>query len=125
MRTIPTDLRDGAFLLNAIRCGELIVEWRRKYLEVSLNRYLLDHEVNNPGLGAEFCHLMVQLAFAAKIMAREITLAPLVVESGLAGARALVPGHTYRVSVESRNHTYTWTFRAGKAEPLRSSDSTR
>jgi fructose-1,6-bisphosphatase I len=54
---------------------------------VSLTRYLLDHEGNNPGLGAEFCHLMVQLAFAAKIMAREITVAPLVVESGVAGER--------------------------------------
>jgi Fructose-1-6-bisphosphatase, N-terminal domain len=54
---------------------------------VSLTRYLLDHEGNNPGLGVEFCHLMVQLAFAVKIMAREITLAPLVLESGLAGER--------------------------------------
>src|SRR5271167_3790546 len=54
---------------------------------VSLTRYLLDHEGVNPELGAEFCHLMVQLAFAAKIMAREITLAPLVAESGLAGER--------------------------------------
>jgi fructose-1,6-bisphosphatase len=54
---------------------------------VSLTRYLLDHEGDKPGLGAEFCHLMVQLAFAVKIMAREITLAPLVLESDLAGER--------------------------------------
>jgi fructose-1,6-bisphosphatase I len=54
---------------------------------ISLTRYLLDHEGSKPGLGAEFCHLMVQLAFAVKIMTREITLAPLVLESGLAGER--------------------------------------
>jgi fructose-1,6-bisphosphatase I len=54
---------------------------------VSLTRYLLDHEGDNPGLGAEFCHLMVQLEFAAKIMAREITRAPLGLESGPAGER--------------------------------------
>jgi fructose-1,6-bisphosphatase I len=54
---------------------------------VSLTRYLLDHEGNNPALGTEFCHLMDQLAFAAKIMAREITRAPLELESGPAGER--------------------------------------
>jgi fructose-1,6-bisphosphatase I len=54
---------------------------------VSLSRYLLDHEGNNAELGAEFCHLMVQLAFAAKVMAREITVAPLAVEAGSAGER--------------------------------------
>src|SRR5437763_868541 len=53
----------------------------------SLSRYLLDHEGDNPELGAEFSHLMVQLAFVAKLMAREITLAPLAVESGSAGER--------------------------------------
>jgi len=54
---------------------------------VSLTRYLLDHEGDNPELGPEFCHLMVQLAFAAKIMAREITLAPLVEKPGFVGGR--------------------------------------
>src|SRR2546423_14367486 len=53
----------------------------------SLSRYLLDHERDNPELGADFCHLIVQLAFAAQVMAREITLAPLAVESGSAGER--------------------------------------
>jgi fructose-1,6-bisphosphatase I len=54
---------------------------------VSLTRYLLDHERDKPELGAEFCHLMIQLAFAAKIMAHDIALAPLVVKPGLAGER--------------------------------------
>jgi fructose-1,6-bisphosphatase I len=54
---------------------------------VSLIRYLFDHEGNQPELGAEFCQLMVQVASAAKVMAREITLVPLVVESGLTGER--------------------------------------
>ena len=35
---------------------------------VSFARYLLDHEAKRPELGVEFCHLMVQLALAAKIL---------------------------------------------------------
>src|SRR5271170_5460353 len=54
---------------------------------VSLTRYLLDHEAKRPELGAEFCHLMVQLAFAAKIMACEITRAALVGKLGLVGTQ--------------------------------------
>src|ERR1700747_1948061 len=54
---------------------------------VSLTRYLLDHEAKRPELGSEFCHLMVQLAFAAKIMAHEITRAALVGRLGLVGGR--------------------------------------
>jgi fructose-1,6-bisphosphatase I len=52
---------------------------------VSLTRHLLDHEAREPELGVEFCHLMAQLAFAAKIMAREIARAPLVDMLGLSG----------------------------------------
>ena len=54
---------------------------------VSFARYLLDHEAKRPELGVEFCHLMVQLAFAAKIMAREITRAALINRLGLVGTQ--------------------------------------
>src|SRR5689334_18514772 len=54
---------------------------------VSLTRFLLRHEASNPELGSEFCHFMAQLAFAAKIMAREITRAGLIGKLGLAGDR--------------------------------------
>jgi hypothetical protein len=50
---------------------------------VSFAPYLLDHEGKRPELGVEFCHLMVQLAFAAKIIAREITRAALINRIGL------------------------------------------
>ena len=38
---------------------------------ISLTRYLQDHEAERPELGSEFCHLMAQLAFAAKLIARK------------------------------------------------------
>ena len=52
---------------------------------VSLTRHLLDHEASKRELGIEFCHLMAHLAFAAKIMARQIARAPLVGMLGLNG----------------------------------------
>jgi fructose-1,6-bisphosphatase I len=54
---------------------------------VSLTRYLLEHEAKDPALGAEFCRLMAQIAFAAKIMAHDITRASLLGASGAAGER--------------------------------------
>ena len=54
---------------------------------ISLTRHLLDQEAKHPALGAEFCHLMVQLAFAAKIMAREISRAALIDRLGLVGGK--------------------------------------
>jgi fructose-1,6-bisphosphatase I len=52
---------------------------------ISLTRFLLGHEAKNPELGSEFCHLMAQLAFAAKIMAHEIGRAGLIGKLGPAG----------------------------------------
>jgi fructose-1,6-bisphosphatase I len=54
---------------------------------ISLTRHLLDEEAGHPALGTEFCHLMVQLAFAAKIMAREISRAALIDRLGLVGGK--------------------------------------
>jgi fructose-1,6-bisphosphatase I len=54
---------------------------------ISLTRHLLDQEAKNPELGTEFCHLMVQLAFAAKIMAREISRAALIGRLELVGVQ--------------------------------------
>jgi len=54
---------------------------------ISLTRHLLDHEAKRPELGAEFCHLMIQLAFAAKMMACEITRAALVGRLGVVGGQ--------------------------------------
>jgi fructose-1,6-bisphosphatase I len=54
---------------------------------VSLTRFLLGHEAKDAELGSEFCHFMAQFAFAAKIMAREITRAGLIGKLGLAGDR--------------------------------------
>ena len=53
---------------------------------ISLIRHLLDTEAKDRALGSEFCHLMVQIAFAAKIMAHEISRAGLMVRSELVGA---------------------------------------
>jgi fructose-1,6-bisphosphatase I len=52
---------------------------------VSLTQHLLNHEAKNAELGLDFCHLMGQLAFAAKIIAREISRAALVEGLGPAG----------------------------------------
>jgi hypothetical protein len=60
---------------------------------VSFARYLLDHEAKRPELGVEFCHLMVQLAFAAKIMAREIARAALINRLGLVGTKTRLVTH--------------------------------
>jgi fructose-1,6-bisphosphatase I len=54
---------------------------------VSLTRYLLDHEAENPALGSEYCHLMLQIAFAAKIITREIACAALRNQLGFTGER--------------------------------------
>ena len=54
---------------------------------ISLTRHLLNHEAKYTPLGAEFCHLTVQLAFAAKIMAREIRRAALIRSFGFTGAQ--------------------------------------
>ena len=52
---------------------------------ISLTRHLLNHEAKYPALGTEFCHLMVQLAVAAKIMAREIRRTALMRSFGFNG----------------------------------------
>jgi fructose-1,6-bisphosphatase I len=52
-----------------------------------LTRHLFDQEAKDRALGTEFCHLMVQLAFAAKIMAREISRAALTDRLGLVGGQ--------------------------------------
>lgn len=54
---------------------------------VSLNRYLIGREAANPSLGTPFCHLMMQLASAAKIMARAVAGAGLIGSSELAGGQ--------------------------------------
>lgn len=54
---------------------------------VSLAQYLFDHEARDPALGSEFCQLMMQIAFAAKIIARELTRASPPGGLGLTGER--------------------------------------
>jgi fructose-1,6-bisphosphatase I len=52
---------------------------------ISLTQYLLSHEAKNAELGPDFCHVMGQLAFAAKSIAREVSRAALVEGLGSAG----------------------------------------
>src|ERR1700730_7450661 len=72
---------------NVFKAGTSADESFMSTEAVSFARYLLDHEAKRPELGVEFCHLMVQLALAAKIMAREITRAALINRLGLVGTQ--------------------------------------
>jgi fructose-1,6-bisphosphatase I len=76
---------------------------------VSFARYLLDHEAKRPELGVEFCHLMLQLAFAAKIIAREITRAALINRLGLVGTQNAT-GDAQKILDVFTNDTMTRTF---------------
>lgn len=76
---------------------------------VSFARYLLDHEAKRPELGVEFCHLMLQLAFAAKIIAREITRAALINRLGLVGTQNAT-GDAQKILDVFTNDTMTRAF---------------
>ena len=52
---------------------------------ISLTKYLLEQEAKRPELGPDFCHLMGQLAYAAKAIAREVGRAPLIGSAGYIG----------------------------------------
>jgi len=56
-------------------------------LGITLNRHILDEEHKHPGAVGELSRLLVQVGFAAKILAREITRAALVGELGLVGEK--------------------------------------
>jgi fructose-1,6-bisphosphatase I len=80
---------------------------------ISLTRYLQDHEAERPELGSEFCHLMAQLAFAAKLIAREVSRAPLHESFGLTGEQNATGDHQQQLDVVSNDIVVSAFTRTG------------
>ena len=80
---------------------------------ISLTRYLQDHEAERPELGPDFCHLMAQMAFSAKLIAREVSRAPLHQTFGLTGEQNATGDDQQKLDIVSNDIVMSAFARTG------------